>query len=165
MSNTNLRVDSFITKNDYFGHKFLKCYNRKTWKWYLGETEIVVPPESTIVFPKNYYYDSDFDKMYEDVNLDIRSNKIKITRIQKENENDICIPLYYDLMHKNRIEYEEGKTYETTVDMDIERQEGEGFYFVSSKNNLKKYFNSANHQICKYNSRNILSKAYHHLFD
>src|SRR5271156_1492886 len=94
----NQRV--FITDKDRSGLKFLKCYNRKSDVWYVAKTKLIVPTNSTIVYPKRYHYDIDFPgKFYEIQSTDIRTDKIKITHIEKENEGDICIPLYYGLMH------------------------------------------------------------------
>ena len=87
-----------------------------------------------------------------------------ITHIEKENEGDICIPLYYGLMHNDKIKYEEGKTYETKVDTDVEKESSNGFYFNTTEKDLNEIVESARSQIQEYNSRNIFSKAYYHLF-
>jgi hypothetical protein len=154
----------FITPEDVSGHKILKCYNRKTWKWYTAKTKLIVLANSTIVHPKRYYYDRDIEKMYEIPNDDLRTNKIKITHIEKENKNDKCIPLYYGLMHNNKIEYEEGKTYETLVDTNVEKEASYGFYFKLTEEALEESMDSANHQVLDSNSKNIFSKVRHHFF-
>lgn len=154
----------FTTTEESEGHKFLKCYNRQQWRWYLAKAKLIVPTNSTIVYPKRYHHDKDFDKFYEIPNTDVRTDKIKITHIEKENEHDTCIPLYYELMHKEKIKYEEGKTYETKVDKDVEKEAGNGFHFTTKEEDLNEIMESANYQVQKYNSRNIFSKVYHHLF-
>jgi hypothetical protein len=152
------------TTEDISGHKFVKCYNKRTWKWYAIEAEIIVPAGSTIVHPKRYYYDKDIEKMYEIPNDELRTNKIKVTHIRKQNGNDKCIPLYYGLMHNNKIMYEEGGNYETDVDVEVEKEASNGFYFKLTKGALAEDMDGAKQQVFNYNSRNIFSKMYNHFF-
>jgi hypothetical protein len=144
-----------ITSEDVPGHKILKCYNKKTWNWYVGEAEVIVPGGSTIVHPKRYYYDKDIGKMYEIPNDELRTNKIKVTHIKKQNGDDECIPLYYGLMHNNRILYVEGENYETSVDVDVEKEASNGFHFKLTKEAFAEDMDRGREQVLDYNLRNI----------